>query len=171
MASYADASLDATREEFGDPVAMVRRTEKDRLSRRTRILIVRNELPGALQVLDYDRVQERLVERPEARSMAAIEFSMYVWSSPERRRILRRPSSFFPPPEHAAAWPSINLDLFPADRENRVALIRSASVTNSQAPPASSSMTGMRSTFSFHRSFARRCRTPIEPACGSRCAR
>jgi signal transduction histidine kinase len=120
---HADASLDVTREELYDSAAVIARLRKNDFQGAREFFVARFDPAGRMSVLHYDRANARLVERPEAKSMPAIEFALYAWSSPERRRILRRPQRLAGlPPRTTNQATNINLDLSNADRGNRTAV-------------------------------------------------
>lgn len=119
----ADASLDLTRSQLEDPVASVAHLmEKDFLGARE-FFVAQPDDSGMIVVRFLDRKQRLLVERPQAEAMRAIEFAMHPWSTPERRRTLRRPTRTARSERPAIfRGSSIDLDVLPADRLNRVVL-------------------------------------------------
>jgi signal transduction histidine kinase len=120
---HADASLDVSGAELTNDAALVTRFRKSDFRGAREFFVVRPAGTGRMRILFVDGRGGRMVERPRAASIAAIEFAMYAWSSPERRHVLRQPRlSALGRPRSKERAAFINLDIGGADRENRIAL-------------------------------------------------
>jgi signal transduction histidine kinase len=115
-----DALLDLTREELGDDAAVMARFTRHRFPGAREAFIVR--MDGAKpRVFFFDPAARRLVERPDAEAMDAIDMAMFPWLHPSRRSTLRRPlpADLMLPPTKLAR---INVDVVMADRRNRLVI-------------------------------------------------